>query len=59
MLQWCGSFDKMADKGRWGSMQALWLYITTALAHLASDDEQARLHMKLKKFTRLLRALQK
>ena len=59
MFQWCWSFDKVADKGRWGSLQALRFYITTALAELATDDEQARLSVQLKKFTRLLRGLQK
>ena len=40
MFQHCGSFDQVADKGRWGSLAALRLYITTALAEMASDDEQ-------------------
>ena len=59
MFQWCGSFGKVADKGRWGSMQALRLYITTALAELAGDDEQARLRRRLSEYPKLLKALQK
>ncbi len=36
MFQWCGKFDKVTDKGRWNSIAARRLYITTALAELAT-----------------------
>ena len=47
MFHHCGSFDQVADKGRWGSLAALRLYITTALAEMASDDEQNAMRPKL------------
>ena len=47
MFQHCGSFDQVADKGRWGSLAALRLYITTALAEMASDAELNAMQPKL------------
>ena len=43
MFQWCGKFDKVADKGRWNSLPACRLYITTALAELATAEEERAL----------------
>ena len=40
MFQWCGSFGTDADKARWQSLAACRLYMTTALAELASSEEQ-------------------
>ena len=39
-----GSFDVVANKGRWVSLAALRLYVTTALAELADakDDVKAK-----------------
>ncbi len=54
MFQHCGSFDQVADKGRWGSLAALRLYITTALAEMASDEEQRAMGPKLEAFVRHL-----
>ena len=57
MFQWCGKFDKVADKGRWNSIPACRLYITTALAELATADEEMALSVKLKAFARYLHEL--
>ena len=37
-FQFSGSFDKVADKGRWQSIQATRQYVTTALQEMASED---------------------
>ena len=37
-FQYCGSFDKVADKGRWQTAAATRQYITTALLEVASED---------------------
>ena len=49
--------DQVADKGRWGSLAALRLYLTTALAEIASDDELNAMKPKLLACARQLRKL--
>ena len=57
MFQWCGHFHKVADKGRWNSIPACRLYITTALAELAGDEEESARAAQLKIFAGHLHSL--
>ena len=52
-----GSCAACADKGRWNSIPACRLYITTALAELAGDDEESARAAQLKIFARHLHSL--
>ncbi len=57
MFQWCGKFGKVADKGRWNSVGACRLSITTAFAELAAAEEEKGFNLKLKAFSRHLHEL--
>ena len=51
MFHWCGSFGLVADKGRWGSIQTCRVYITTALAEVASEAEKDAMRQRFTSFT--------
>ena len=57
MFSCCGSFDKVADTGRWASISACRLYITTGLQELAGADELDLLAQTMAKHVRYLSIL--
>ena len=57
MFQYCGSFDRVMDQGRWGSLAACRLYITTALNELAECDEERETQSVYLQFAKFLRHL--
>ena len=52
LFQWTGSFDVVADKGRWASLQALRLYVTTSLAELSLQEETNEMRLRWEAFAR-------
>ena len=57
MFSLCGSFDRVADVGRWGFLSACRKYITTGLQEVASAEDVGILRTTVTRHTRYLRLL--
>ncbi len=56
-FQHCGSFGRTANRGRWGTEQAMKQYVTTALAELAENQHQESDNSTLSRWASQLHAI--
>ena len=56
-FQASGRFDLVADRGRWQSLRAMRVYITTALQELAADQRSVDVSARCANFAKLLHHL--
>ena len=54
LFQHAGSFNTVADRGRWASLAASRMYVKTALAEIAADDQLDAIHRRMRVFAKYL-----